>query len=216
MSTSGCAVTSRHILKCWSPSQTPEQLSIERQTPSGAKISSNRVGSNPFLSLASLAGPPLRQHISRKQKTARLLPRDAEVMRKKIDDHNGPHAVAPWKGEGEGVGGKGGGLPVMSSYCRPPMLLIRKSAIYRLLRRRVRGKWTRVLRLCKHQSQYKAKKMYLCREKKMYLCREKFYIPDKTRQLSLEPLYVGTKSSVHRATQMPRPRIELGTFRSSV
>ena len=52
------------------------------------------------------------------------------------------------------------------------MLLIRKSDIYRLLWRdrtlkdqqlgRVRGKWTRVLRLCKHQNQNKTKKMYLC------------------------------------------------------
>ena len=60
-------------------------------------------------------------------------------------------------------GKEGCGLPAMSSYCRPPKLLIRKSAIYRLLRRdrtlkdqqlgRVRGKWTRVLRLCKHQNQ---------------------------------------------------------------
>ena len=131
-----------------------------------------------------------------------------------------PYAVAPWKGESEGMGERGGGLPVMSSYCRPPMLLIRKSAIYRLFKRdrtlkdqqlgRVRGKLARVLRLCKHQNQCKAKRC-ICAE-----VPEKFEIPDKTRQLSLEPLYVGTKSSLPRATEMPRPRIELGTFRSSI
>ena len=48
------------------------------------------------------------------------------------------------------MGERGGCLPVMSSSCRPPKLLIRKSAIYRLLKRdrtlkdqqlgRVRGK----------------------------------------------------------------------------
>ena len=141
--------------------------------------------------------------------------------RKKIDDHNGHHAVAPWRWEGEEVEERRvGGLPVLSSYCRPPKLLIRKIAIYRLLKRdrtlkdqqlgRVRGKWTRVLRLCKHQDQLKAKRC-MCAE-----VREKFHIPDKTKQLSLEPLYVGTKSSLPRVTEMPRPRIELGTFRSSV
>ena len=139
----------------------------------------------------------------------------------KIDDHNGHHAVAPWRWEGEEVG-EGG---VWSScyvflLSAPPKLLIRKIAIYRLLKRdrtlkdqqlgRVRGKWTRVLRLCKHQNQLKAKRC-MCAE-----VREKFHIPDKTKQLSLEPLYVGTKSSLPRATEMPRPRIELGTFRSSV
>ena len=123
------------------------------------------------------------------------------------------------------MGERGGCLPVMSSSCRPPKLLIRKSAIYRLLRRdrtlkdqqlgRVRGKWTRVLRLCKHLNQNKAKKMYLCREKNVFVPREILY-SRQTRQLSLEPLYVGTKSSLPRATQMPRPKIELGTFRSSV
>ena len=107
--------------------------------------------------------------------------------------------------KGEGVGERGGGLPVMSSYCRPPKLLIRKSAIYRLLRRdrtlkdqqlgRVRGKLTRVLHPCKHQNQLKAKRC-ICAE-----VREKFYMPEKTRQLSLEPLYVGTKSSLPRATR---------------
>ena len=143
--------------------------------------------------------------------------------REKIDDHN-PPPLSPcgcsMERKGEGVGERGGGLPVMSSSCRPPKLLIRKSAIYRLLRRdrtlkdqqlgRVRGKLTRVLHPCKHQNQLKAKRC-ICAE-----VREKFYMPEKTRQLSLEPLYVGTKSSLPRATEMPRPRIELGTFRSSV
>ena len=69
--------------------------------------------------------------------------------------------------KGEGVGKRGGGLPVMSSYCRPPKLLIRKSAIYRLLRRdrtlkdqqlgRVRGKLATALHLCNHQNQGPAK-----------------------------------------------------------
>ena len=66
------------------------------------------------------------------------------------------------------------------------MLLIRKNAIYRLLKRdrtlkdqqlgRVRGKWTRVLRLGKHQSQTKTKKdVFVPREKDVFVPREILY-----------------------------------------
>ena len=47
MLTSGCAVTSGHILKCWSSSQTPGQLSIERQAPSGAIYRRTALEANP-------------------------------------------------------------------------------------------------------------------------------------------------------------------------
>ena len=64
------------------------------------------------------------------------------------------------------MGERGGCLPVMSSSCQPPKLLIRKSAIYRLLKRdrtlkdqqlgRVRGKLATALHLC-NQNQGPAK-----------------------------------------------------------
>ena len=73
--------------------------------------------------------------------------------------------------KGEGVGERGGGLPVMSSYCRPPKLLIRKSAIYRLLRRdRTEGSaaWAGARKMDESAAplqtpeSIKSKKMYLC------------------------------------------------------
>ena len=87
-------------------------------------------------------------------------------------------------------GGKRGGLPVMSSSCHPPKLLIRISAIDRLFKRdrtlkdqqlgRVRGKLTSVLRLCNHQNQGPAKGCIVAE------VREKFHIPDAAKRCFFE------------------------------